>query len=254
MKKFFAILTALIICATTSITFAEEPTCILLKFSNNTRYKNVDSAAELSDLVIEKLLATGKFNFKETNPIDDDIEAKLYDVKTRELLNLTTSLQNKNLNPLFEGQGFDKKQAQSIGTADVGQIISPEITSAIGNAHDADYIIQGNIIKLGNGYWEQDFLFGRNGSDTKTSGIAVQTDLRVIKASTGEVVWRKIVTGEKTTTLVDLGRIINIYGLSPKIGTAKLSADIYNQAMADAATKISDAMIEDLNAGRLFTK
>ena len=255
MKKFFAILTVLIICATTSTSFAEEPTCILLRFSNDTRYKNIDSASVLSELVIEKLLASGKFNFKETQPIDSDIEAQLYDVKTRELLNLTTSLQNKNLNPLFEGQGFDKTQAQSIGTADVGQIISPEITSAIGNQHGADYLIQATIINMGDGHWEESFSpFGGANPDTKTSGIAIETDLRVIKASTGEVVWRKIVTGEKTTTLVDLGKIVNFMGISPKVGTAKLSADIYNQAMEDAATKISDAMIEDLKTHRLFTK
>ena len=254
MKKFFSIVAALIICATSTV-FAEEPTCILLKFSNDTRYKNIDSAAVLSDLVIEKLLASGKFNFNETRPIDEDIEAKLYDVKTRELLNLTTGLQNKNLNPLFEGQGFDKTQAQSIGTADVGQIVSPSITSAIGNAHGAQYLIQGTVINIGNGHWEVNYLFLRGGDpDTKTSGIAIVTDLRVIKASTGEVVWRKIVTGEKKTTLVDLGKVISFAGFSPKVGSSKLTSDIYNQAMNDAATKISDAMIEDLNAGRLFAK
>ena len=255
MKKFFAIVAALIIFASATTTFAEEPTCILLKFSNDTRYKNIDSAAVLSDLVIEKLLASGKFNFNETKPIDEDIEAKLYDVKTRELLNLTTGLQNKNLNALFEGQGFDKTQAQSIGTADVGQIISPSITSAIGNAHGAQYLIQGTVINIGNGHWEVNYLFLRGGdSDTKTSGIAIQTDLRVIKSSTGEVVCRKIVTGEKKTTLVDLGKVTSFAGFSPIIGSSKLTSDIYNQALNDAATKISAAMIEDLNAGRLFAK
>ena len=253
MKKFFAIVAALIIFASATTTFAEEPTCILLKFSNDTRYKNIDSAAVLSDLVIEKLLASGKFNFNETRPIDEDIEAKLYDVKTRELLNLTTGLQNKNLNPLFEGQGFDKTQAQSIGTADVGQIISPSITSAIGNAHGAQYLIQGTVINMGNGTWG-DIDNPSKEISAKTSGIAIQTDLRVIKASTGEVVWRKIVTGEKKTTLVDLGKVISFAGFSPKIGSSKLTSDIYNQALNDAATKISAAMIEDLNAGRLFAK
>lgn len=245
MKKFFAIVAALIIFASATTTFAEEPTCILLKFSNDTRYKNIDSAAVLSDLVIEKLLASGKFNFNETRPIDEDIEAKLYDVKTRELLNLTTGLQNKNLNPLFEGQGFDKTQAQSIGTADVGQIISPSITSAIGNAHGAQYLIQGTVINMGNGTWG-DIDNPSKEISAKTSGIAIQTDLRVIKASTGEVVWRKIVTGSKSKTLVR----IDVF----KLGSAKLTADVYNQALNDAATKISAAMIEDLNAGRLFAK
>ena len=64
MKKIFLVLTALLILSST--TLAQDPTSIMLKFSNDTRYKNVDSASVLSDLVMEKLLATGRFNFRET--------------------------------------------------------------------------------------------------------------------------------------------------------------------------------------------
>ena len=243
MKQLFGILTALLICAVSTTAFAENPTCVMLRFSNNTRYKNIDSASVLSDYVIEKLLASGKFNFKETKPIDEDIEARLYDIKTRELWNLTTSLQNKNLNALFEGQGFDEMQAQSIGTAKVGQIITPSITSAIGNAHGAEYLIQGTVINIGSGNWEEDRT---EYYDSRALGIAIRTDLRIIKAMTGEVIWRKIITGENTTGVVRMPFI--------KFGTDKLNSDIYNKAMEDAAKKISNALIEDLTAGKLFAK
>ena len=253
MKKVFAILAMVLICAT-STTFAEEPTCILLKFSNDTRYKNVDTASVLSDFVIEKLLASGKFNFKETKPIDEDIEARLYDLKTRELLNVTTGLRNKNLNALFEGSDFDKTQAQTIGTADVGQIITPSITSAIANQHGADYLIQGNVINIGSG----NALYNGHFIDNNTSGIAIEIDLRVIKASTGEVVWRKIVTGEKKKKSKSGAIPFSIGGLPLSIpfktGSSALDSDAYNKAIDDAAKKISEAMIKDLEAGRLFVK
>lgn len=249
MKSCFIVLIAFVITLISSVAFAEEPTFIMLRFSNDTRYKNIDSASVLSDLVIEKLLASGKFNFKETKPIDEDIEAQLYDVKTRELLNLTTSLQNKNLNALFEGQGFDTKQAQTIGTADIGQIITPSITSTIGNEHDAEYIIQGTVINIASGNTPGKDLFGRTTifNNPDASAIAIETDLRVIKAKTGEVIWRKIVTGKKTTKLTHLP-----YGI--KLGSAKLTSDLYDKAMNDAVEKISAALIEDLSSGKLLTK
>lgn len=256
MKKFFLTLIALIICTAPLISFAYDPyspTCIMLRFSNSTRYKNVDSASVLSDLVIEKLLASGRFNLRETKPIDEDIEARLYDLKTRELWNLTTSLHNKNLNALFEGQGFNETQAQSISSADVGQIISPAIVSEIGRKHGAEYIIQGNVINLGNGNFFNeeaeivdsftDKMLGVS-VDQKVAGVGVQTDLRIIKAATGEIVWRKIVTGKKTTKLTSVGAF--------KLGTAKLNSDLYNQAMEDAAQKIYDALIEDFKVGKIL--
>lgn len=210
MKRLFSVLIAFIMLGISSTAFDEEPTCVMLKFSNDTRYKNVDSASVLSDLVLEKLLASGKFNFVETNPIDEDIEAKLYDVKARELANAAHSMEDGNLNALFEGPGFDPEQAQSIKNAEAGQIISPEITSQIGKEHGAKYIIQGNVINLGNGDWlDKDINTLMNGVLSSwmgshaivaktTSGIGIQSELRIIKADTGKVIWKKVVTAKET--------------------------------------------------------
>lgn len=257
MKKLFAMLIAFIVCVASTTAFADSPTCIMLRFSNNTRYKNIDSASVLSDFVIEKLLASGKFNFKETKPIDEDIKARLYDVKTRELLNLTTGLQNKNLNALFEGQGFNETLAQTIDTAEVGQVITPSITTAIANQHGAEYIIQGTVINMGSGKWGSVGIFGNasfytDNADMKTAGISIETDLRVIKASTGEIVWRKIVTGKKTTKSYNVGKWL--IGVNIDVGKDKITSDLYDKAMDDAAQKIADALIEDLDAGNLFAR
>ncbi|MBR2518853.1 MAG: hypothetical protein IKE46_03580 [Selenomonadaceae bacterium] len=252
MKKFFAIVTTLIICAMTSITFAEEPTCILLKFSNDTRYKNVDSAALLSDLVFEKLLASGKFNFNETKPIDQDMEVLLYDEKMRDINNLQKSIGQGNFNALFESGNFDSKHAQSVATAQVGQIVSPSITAVIGAEHDAQYLIQGTIINLGQGSFSGNVDTtspGQRGGIyfyRKEAAVGVTVALRIIQAETGEVVWAKDISAQKKTSLNQLGMFM--------IGTAKISTEMYSKMMDDAATKISDAMIEDLNAGRLFAK
>lgn len=252
MKVLFAVLITLTICLTSTSTFAESSTCIFLKFSNDTRYKNVDSASVLSELVFEKLLATGKVNFKETMPIDKDMELMLYDEKMRDINNLQKSLSSGNFNILFEEENFNSRaimdHAQSIATAEIGQIVSPKITSTIGKEHGADYLIQGTIINLGQG--DDSFGGGRsNGGGyfyMKESSLGVLVALRIIKAETGEVVWAKSVEARKKTSLAQVGMFM--------IGTAKLSSDMYSKMMDEAAQKIVDSIISDPNAIGLIAK
>ena len=246
MKRLIGILTALLICAGTSTAFADSPTCVMLKFSNDTRYKNVDSASVLSELVFEKLLATGKFNFKETKPIDKDMELMLYDEKMRDINNLHKSIERGNFNALFEDGSFDYTHAQSIATAIAGQIILPTITAAIGRENGADYLIQGTIVNLGQGNFSDGSRSGGAYIYHKTASVGIELALRVIKAETGEIVWAKGISEAKKTDLVQVGMIM--------VGTAKLTSDMYSEMMEKAAQKISDALIEDLEAGKLFAK
>ena len=254
MKKFFAVFIALIICAATSTTLAASPTCVMLTFSNDTRYKNIDSAAVLSDLVMEKLLNSGKFNFTETKVIDADMEDMLYEERALEFKQAAQAANSGNYSVLFEGSGFNAQKAQTIATAQVGQFVSPAITSAIGKQHDAEYLIQGTIVNIGQGDFSDNVHLPRSyGSGrgsfyfySKEAAVGVAVALRVIKAETGEVVWCKDVSAQKKTSLVQIGMFM--------VGTAKISSGMYSKMMDRAAQKISDAMIEDLTAGKLFAK
>ena len=87
---------------------AANPTCILMKFTDDTRFDRIESAASLSDLVMEKLIMTGKFNLKETRPIDAQIEALLYDEKAQELQGVKQAMESGNFSAMFEGAGLAK--------------------------------------------------------------------------------------------------------------------------------------------------
>ena len=269
MKKFFVL-----ILATLTISFsascAASPTCILMKFTDDTRFDKIESAASLSDLVMEKMIASGKFNLTETRPLDENIEIKLYNENLRDLNYLRTAIETGDFNPLFESEGFDETKVQSIATAQVGQIITPEITQAIGAAHNAEYLIQGTIINLGAGaWWSDDYavLSGTlnlvsslmtsaiplggagdllGGIDINKTGIGVQSDIRIIKAATGEVIWSKRVVGVNEQVNLNLGLI--------SIGNRKLNNNLYTKAMDKAAKKIVDAMLADMATGKLFLK
>ena len=279
-KKFFAATLAAATFAFGSFASAQEnPTCVLMRFTDDTRYVKLDSAPSLSDLVMEKLLISGKFNFTETKVIDADMEDMLYEERALEFKQAAQAAAGGNYSVLFEGAGFNAEKAQTIVTAQVGQFVSPAITSAIGKQHDAEYLIQGTIINLGTGNWmdmtitnavnyaqtasQLMSLIGAAGNvaaalgpigmlasvasmvQMDVGGVAVQADLRLIKASTGEVVWQKMVIGKKTRKQYSVGFV--------KVGSTKLSNEMYSVAMDNAAEVIANALIEDFDGNKLFT-
>lgn len=273
MKKILVSTIAALTMTLAAGTAYANPSCIMLRFEDDTRFDKIETTGTLSDLILEKLVSSGKFNFKETKPIDESIEKKLYDERANELENLKWSLKNGDYNKLFEGPGFNESRAQSIATANLGQIVSPDIIKGIGQQHGAEYIIQGTIINLGSGDWTENKIgtvastlvgaisgLGSVGAanflgpvgaiasaiSVKKGTMGVQADVRVIKANSGEVVWQKRVTGLNVTKQIGVGFV--------KVGTTKLNNEMYFKAVDDAASKIANTLIEDASANTLFVK
>lgn len=277
LKVLASTMVTLVFSSTVTLTALANPSCVLMRFTDDTRYDKVESAATLSDLVMEKLLNSGKFNFKETRVVDKNLEKLLYDEKAAVFQNARYAMSYGDYNTLFEGQGFNEKWAQSIASARLGQIVSPVIVSSIGRQHNAEYLIQGTILNLGSGDWMENkiadaaqyantamSMMGGSGAanmmgplgplsslassiNVKKTGVGVQADLKVIKASTGEVIWQKEVIGKDTQ------KQISLFG-SIKIGSDKLNNDMYYKAMENTAQSIADALIADSDAGKMFVK
>lgn len=277
LKVLTSTVAALLVGSVTTLTAFANPSCVLMRFTDDTRYDRVESAATLSDLVMEKLLNSGKFNFKETRVIDKNLEKLLYDEKAAVFQNARYAMNYGDYNTLFEGQGFNEKWAQSIASARLGQIVSPVIVSSIGRQHNAEYLIQGTILNLGSGDWMENkiadaaqyantamSMMGGSGAanmmgplgplsslassiNVKKTGIGVQADLKVIKVSTGEVIWQKEVVGKDTQ------KQISLFG-GIKIGSDKLNNDMYYKAMENTAQIIADTLITDADAGEIFVK
>ena len=248
----------------TSVQAADNSnSCVLMKFVNKTRFKKLAPEAKISDLVMEKLVASGKLHLKETRPIDETIEQELYDDKYR-FEKKVAKVEEGNYDALF-----DNKEADSMSNAYQGQEISPELTSSIGKKHGAEYLIQGTIYGVSRGkaedaktsFWTSmtGMIAGKAGGDigkmvssvlrdTKKiySGVDIQSDLRVIRASTGEVVWQKGVTAECRQEKVELGNIASV-------GTDKISMNLYEMALDQAAQKIVDELLVDVDKGLLLT-
>lgn len=273
-KKLAAFLTGAIFMAGLSvITDAAEAAeagnaCVMLKFEDDTRFDRVDTAGTLSDLIMEKLVDSGKFNFKETKPLDKNMEKDLYNERVTEFRNAKAGIDSGDYNALFEGPGFVENKAQSIASARLGQIVSPAITQSIGSENNAEYLIQGTILNLGTGNWvDMDWAIASMAKsyfapglsmalgpasalldvDAQKTGVGVQADIRVIKAATGEVIWQERLTGRNTQTKYTLGGMISI-------GSDKVNNEMYFKAVNDAAQLIADALIGAVNENKLFVK
>ena len=268
MKKFFLSAIAVFF---TVIFYAPNvfasPTFVLLKFSDDTRFDILNGspdapAIQLSERILKRLVQSQKFTLASLEPLKEDIEAQLYDEQVSEYKKFTAAIASGDYNNFFEDGSFDEKKAQTIATAQVGQIISPEITSAIGTAHGADYLVHGTIINLGTGDWLNENLefisgaisqyasvaasYGSNvlgvlgnfGTiEMQTKGVGVQCDVRVIKAATGEVVWSKRVTGVAEQSLIGVGPVV--------FGHSNVSYSLYQKAIDKAVDKISKALIDE---------
>ena len=277
MKKFFAgFIFATIFFCSQNFVFA-NPTCVLMKFTDDTRYDAIQSADKLSELVMKEMISSKKFNLKEFEPVAENIEARLYDEKVDELTKFDAAISTGNYNRLFEGDGFSEKKAQTISTAQVGQFVTPEITQEIGATHGAEYLIQGTIVNLGTGSWLNEDLeiistavsqfaqaassqaanllgsslsflgdVGIGGIGITVHGLGVQADVRIIKADTGEVVWNKRVLGVGEVTDFTVGFFTFTH--------SNFGTKLYDKAMNRAAKKIVDSMVADMGTNKLFVR
>ena len=230
-------------------------TCVMLKFGDDTRFDSIDTAGTLSDLVLERLINSGKFNFKETKVVDKDMEHELYAERLEEFRNAKAAFEQGNYSALFEGPGYEDDVAQSISSANKGQIVSPSVTKAIGKENNAEYIIQGTITDIGRGgniSWGTMAMYGQMPMEygilmalvPKKIGISIMADVRVIRAETGEVVWCNTFIGNDTQSYQELG--------IAKFGSDKMNNEMYYKAVNATAKYIADRMLADLSSGNLF--
>lgn len=229
--------------------------CVMLKFSDDTRFDSIDTAGTLSDLVLERLVGSGKLNFKETKVIVKDMESELYAERLEEFRNAKVAFEQGNYSALFEGPGYEDDMAQSISSAQKGQIVSPALTKAIGSENGVEYIIQGTITNIGRGGnmpWETMAMYGQMPMEysilmaliPKKIGISIMADVRVIRAETGEVVWCNTFVGNDTQSYQELG--------IAKFGSDKMNNEMYYKAVNATAKNIADRMLADLASGNLF--
>ena len=236
MKKFLHILVllTLFLSSQCSVAFAVsgEPS-VLFRFADKTRFYRVPSADVLSALMMEKLVASGKFALSSERPVDAGKELSAVD-------------------------GFQTK-------------MPTETLKTIGASHGAKYAISGNIEKLGavhtvyrdlgnaastagqiadifTGGLAGTILGAFGGAGTAKDTLGVVVHVCVLDLSDGHPIWEKDFSVVETipnrndpnADLVDIG------GVKANRTLAKAM-----ETVAESAVK---ALIEDVGQNRLLIK
>ena len=256
--------------AAPAATASQSPSCVVMKFSDDTRYKGLESDERFAELVMEKLVDSGRFKLQTQKPIGKDMEEMLYNERRQEFVDAKRAIESGDLSAVFEGQAFKDEMANTLSTADKGQIVAPAVTSRIGKESNAEYLIHGTIVNLGKGTWEDtDFksgtslaatvlqnipglgLFGsigggllRNANKVDT-GFGVIVDMRVIRAADGEVVWN-----QRSQVRVKKTKNLNVPLYSKN--SAALNETDYVKALDKAAQEVVKGMVKDLDEHKLF--
>ena len=246
----------------TDFSIVSAASAVLMKFTDKTQFYESSCAEILSDLICEKLLASGKFRLKESYPIDISAERKLYEKNAAEHDNAKIAMESGNLDALFSGEGFNKNKAGNIDTAVTGQIVQPELTCAIGEKNGVEYLIQGTLENIGIGTTEDDAIgkyaavLARSGRKISIIGeilesakieqkfLGVAVSLRIIEASTGKVVWDKKIIGHSHVERLKNDNI--------DIGNEKWKEETFHKALDKAAENIVKAMLEDKDSQKFF--
>lgn len=245
------------------------PTCVLMKFSDDTRFKALESDERFSDLVMEKLLDSGKVSLQVQTPINKDMEDMLYNERSQEFIDAKRAIESGDLSAVFEGQAFSDEMANTFSTAEQGHIITPSLTGRIGKENGAEYLIHGTIVELGKGSWDDvgfntgmsigaavlqnipglGIIGGIAGSIMQSAhkedmGFGVVADMRIIRAEDGKVVWNKrtSVRSKKTKNLN-----VSLYSKD----SSALNETDYVKALDKAAKALVDDMVKDINEHRL---
>ena len=233
------------------------PKCVVMQFTDDTRFKKMGSDQRITEYLMNDILASGKFQLKVETRITKDMEAMLYDDKRAEVQAAKDAIESGDLSAVFEGPAFADESAQTLATASKGQSVAPAVTASIGKESGADYLIQGTVVQLGQGSWEdEDFntvktvvgvglSFLPGGSlltnlmdhmNRQTAGFSVLADLRVIQASTGTVIWTDRV--EKRAGKSETNFLVG------RSGSMDLSETDYVHALKNAAQALVDDLVK----------
>lgn len=189
----------------TSPTYAKYATCFVIPFTDQTSYKKIGTNDIYSELVIFYLFDSGELILKE-EPFENKLNIDgLYNANYVYQANIKSAMENNNFNDIFDGGIAEDKIALNVIQAKYNQIVAPDIIADIARKYDAEYIIQGNVLRIGNDKRTMDdeqklanvasgtirALLGVNLGvvDVSKYGISLTCDLKLIRASDGMVVW-----------------------------------------------------------------
>lgn len=256
--------------ALSTVLKSSQPACVMLDFADETSYKELNLDERLAQHVLDRLMEGDKVRMKSNLLMDADLPGALAESRVRENEACMSALQAGDYSGVFENPYFASGGA-TVEDAREGDVLDSSITRRIGEESGAEYLIQGSVLQLGEGIninreletakTVVDVASHVNSVADKIPGInvvaglfnsfshkkaksGILADLKVIKASTGEVVWRGVADAYASKN--------EFNALLSGKGKAELSSDMEGKMLTNEADKLVEMLEEDIKAGKVF--
>ena len=207
---------------------AQKPVSIVfLSFEDNTPYSQMKTNEIIEEYLLEKLLDINSVQVMERMVVKEalDAERKL----TISFQDIDEVVANNDFASVFAASEND------LSNKTKSEHVSSKQTRIIGEKYHADYILHGTIDYLGKGKSYMMVPLPKFTVSSENPYLEAWVTVRLIKAETGEIVWRRKEKGVSKDSL---------YGIKGfTFGTGEFS----NQLFVEAMKKISKKVAKDLS-------
>lgn len=221
-----------------NVTFSAEQTIkpittVFLKFADNTKYTEINTASMTSELLLTELTECKYISLVERFPIVDAINAE-------KKMNATEEAQHEAIEKQDFGFVFNVEE-RSMNSKRRGDSLPSDDTRLIGEKYKANYLLHGAIEFLGTDIITDEGLKYYTGISRTTLYLTAIITVRLIHANTGEVVWAKSIRG------ISKDNFFEYQGIG--VGTKKLNSQLFFKAVKKACEITKKELTADFEKG-----
>ncbi len=217
--------------------FAERTpaTAVVISFADRTPYSELQTNRIIEPRLVEELTSLPDLVLMEHFAIQEalSVERKL----NSSIDNVSTIVDNTDFQKAFETVN------SNVTNKGTGARILPAKTRMIGKKYHADYLIHGTIDYLGKNSKQIMLPLKNSLFEMKNPYLEALVTIRIIKAETGKVIWKKQEKGVSKESLIQFKGVT--------LGTGVFNNTMFREAMDKISIKIAKDLQEDLSLNKL---
>ncbi len=208
---------------------------VLITFADRTPYSELHTNKIIEPRLLEELSSIPELALMEHFAIQEalTVEKKL----NTSLDDVSTVVESTDFQKAFETVN------SNVTNKSVGAGILPAKTRMIGNKYHADYLIHGTIDYLGKNSKQIMLPLKNSLFEMKNPYLEALVTVRIIKAETGKVIWKKQEKGVSKESLIQYKGVT--------LGTGEFNNTMFAEAMDKISVRIARDLQEDIALKKL---
>lgn len=236
-KRFFikTIFALFLICITSNVYAKSFSTAVLLKFDDNTVYKELNTDEIIDKLLLDKLLEVETLYIYERTITSDSLDIEKDLVGNKDKVN--KAIDEKNFTAIFQTAQSD------IAFKQQGDYLPCSKTRKLKEKYGVDYIIYGSVDFIGGKERDRKIVWDNLKYGHSSNIVTVFSTLRIIESNTGKIVWCHREKGRVKDRFDSLNNF--------SYGTKEFSNHLFYEALDEISEKMIKKLSKDLDKGIL---